>query len=269
MGTFIYTGKVLPTSANFTMTGSLTTHWEAAGIDPDPSIKLVMDTALTITSAVVEVHCESNLFGTENYDGHVQFRVVDAVRAVVDSYAYSRGLGLSVILETVVKPDGIKYNIEDKRPDLTVLVTAFGSSSRDGIKAGIIDLTGVLQIIFSDPLVRVALNDLVSSLTLPQYATINCGRAIEAIRLLITPHQTGDRKQGWAAMRQSLNLDQEYLSFITDQSKGPRHGDMKNIGFPEIRETIERSWIVMNRFLEFKKRGDQRLPLTEFPLLTN
>jgi hypothetical protein len=37
--------------------------------------------------------------------------------------------------------------------------------------------------------------------------------------------------------------------------------------FGEIHGTIKRSWIVMNRFLEFKKRGDEALPLSDFPLL--
>lgn len=70
-------------------------------------------------------------------------------------------------------------------------------------------------------------------------------------------------------MREALNLHEDYLSFITDQSKGPRHGDIKGGGFLEIRDTIQRSWTVMNRFLEFKKRGDNRLPLADFPLLTS
>ncbi len=243
------------------MAGSVSAHWEGWPIDPRET--MTVDSTLSITNAVVEVRCESNLFGTANYDGHVHFQAMDIARAVVGSYAYARGLGLDVIIETVIKPDGIKYNIEEKRPDLADLVSAFGPPSAEGK----VDIGRMVPIIFSDPLIPVALNDLVSSLILPQYATINCGRAIEAIRLFITPE--GDRKQGWAAMQEKLNLHRDYLSFVTEQSKGPRHGNLKGIGFPEIREAVTRSWTVMNRFLEFKKRGDQHLPLSEFPLLTN
>lgn len=264
MAIFRFTGRVLPASTNFTMDGPFNAHWEDSGIDP--LVKFVMDASLRITKGVVEVHCESNLFGNQNYDAHVHLRAMDVTRTFVDSYAYARALGLSVILETVVKPDGIKYNIEEKRPDLADLVTAFGPVSSHG--HGGINAAGMMPIIFNDLMIRVALNDLVSSLTQPEYATINCGRAIEAIRVSMTPG-SGDRKQGWPAMRDNLNLHQDYLTFITDQSKGPRHGDMRGIAFADIRETVRRSWIVMNRFLEYKKRGDKQLPLTDFPLLKN
>jgi len=68
-------------------------------------------------------------------------------------------------------------------------------------------------------------------------------------------------------MRDNLNVSQQFLEFITDHSIGPRHGDVLDIPFSIINELIRRSWIVMNRFLEFKKRGDQKLPSSDFPLL--
>jgi len=70
-------------------------------------------------------------------------------------------------------------------------------------------------------------------------------------------------------MRQYLNIDHAYLKFITDVSTAPRHG--KRVGATsqkDFDETITRSWVVMNRFLEYKKRGDKQLPLAAFPLLS-
>jgi len=173
MATFKFTGRVLPSSSNMTLKGSISTRWE------DPSLGLAMDASLSIANSVVEVLCESNLFGTENHDGHVHFRASDMARAVVNSFAYAKGLGLSVVLESVTKPDGVKYNIQDQRPDLAALVTAF----RSGPEHGSVDLADMLQIVFSDPMIFVSLNDLVSSITLPQYAPVNCGRVIEALPL--------------------------------------------------------------------------------------
>lgn len=77
-----------------------------------------------------------------------------------------------------------------------------------------------------------------------------------------------EKKQGWSAMRQNLNIDVGYLSFITDESKGPRHGNRTGIKQTAFREVIRRSWSIMDRFLEYKKRGDKQLPLADFPLLT-
>jgi hypothetical protein len=233
-------------------------HWE------DAPTELVLDVSLNITNSIIEVDSESNQYGTEAKDGQVNLRAFDTARAIVDSFAYAAGLGPTVVLDNVTKPDGIKYDIREKRPDLAALVTAFHSGPEDTS----IELASMLPIVFSDTLVFMALNDLVASISLPHHAPVNCGRVIEAIRELMTP-LNGDRKQAWLAMRDSLNIDQGYLEFITNQSKGPGHGDRRSVTYPSFQETIKRSWIVMNRFLEFRKRGNQRLPLGEFPPLTN
>ena len=228
MATFRFFGRVLPKSSNMTLTGFVIKHWD------DPSIGLSMDARLIIKDSVVEVFCDSNLSGNDNYDGHVHFHAMDLARSVVNGFAYARGLGFAIILDSVIKPDGIEYDINDQRPDLAELVTAF----RTGSQQGSVDLSGMLEIILTEPLIFLSLNDLVSSIAAPQHAPVNCGRVVEAIRELMSP---GDRKGGWAVMRERLNLTQQYLTFITDQSKGPRHGDPRGLRFADIQETIRRS----------------------------
>jgi hypothetical protein len=259
MVTYIFNGKVLPTFKEFTLIGPVIAHWN----DPiDPPVSIVMNATLRITKGLVEILCESNLSGTEEYDGQVHLRANDLARTLVNCYAFGKGMGLSVILETVIKPDGIKYNIQAHRPDLEPLVTVLRSGHDGGL-----DIQAILPIVLTDPRIFVAVNDLVSCVTQIQDAPIRCGRAIDAIRHSMAP--ADNRKQGWQAMRENLNIDLEYLEFITNLSKGPRHGDVIGTTFSANRETIKRSWIVMNRFLEFKKRGNQRLSLSEFPLLKN
>ncbi len=258
MAIFRFYGKVLPTFKEFTMIGSITANWND---QIDPPVSLIMSATLSITKGMVEIICESNLSGTPNYDGHVDLRANDLARSVVNCYSFGKGLGLSVILETVTKPDGIKYNLQAHRPDLEPLVTVLHSRHDGGI-----NIQSILPTIMADPTIFVALNDLISSIAHAQDAPVKCGRAIDAIRQYMAP--ANDRKAGWPAMRESLNITKPYLDFITDQSKGPRHGDVKSTTFPDTWETIRRSWIVMNRFLEFKKRGgNQPLSLSEFPLL--
>jgi hypothetical protein len=259
MPTFRFRGRVLPPFNEFSVVGKITTEWDKL---IEPTVSLVVSASLSITRGIVEVICESNLSGNENCDGHVHMHANDLARAVVSTYAFGKGLGLSVILETVVKPDGIKYNIQESRPDLQPLVTVLRSRHDGGI-----EIAAILPIVLSDPTIFVALNDLVDSITYPQEAPVKCGRAIDAIRYAMAP--ANNRKAGWSAMRENLNVDQKYLEFITAESIGPRHGDVKSTTFDASRETIRRSWIVMNRFLEFKKRGDKRLPASEFTLLEN
>jgi hypothetical protein len=241
------------------MMNSMTARWD----DPiDPPISLLVSATLSITKGIVEVVCESNLFGNDNYDGHVNRRANDLARTVVNSYAFGRGMGLSVVLETVTKPDGITHDILEHRDDLVPLVTVLRSGADGGI-----DIQGILPIVLSDPTIFVALNDLIGCITYVQDAPIKCGRAIEAIRHSMAPAK--GRKQGYLVMQKLLNIEQKYSEFISDQSKGPRHGDVKGTTFAETRETVWRSWNIMNRFLEFKKCGDQALSISEFPLLKN
>ncbi len=240
-----------------TLDSPINSHWE------DTSLALSTDLTLTITNSVVEVVCTSSHDGKPEYDNAVYMRSFDMARGVVDSLGYAKGLGVAVIPESITKPDGITYEILVERPDLAELVTAFSSGSQ---KQSLI-VGEMLSIVFSDLLIVMALNDLVASIALPHHAPVNCGRTVEAIRQMMQP-RAGDRRDAWATMRENLNIDIAYLSFISDQSKGPRHGDRAGITPSAYEETIKRTWVVMNRFLEYKKRGSQALPRTEFPLLS-
>jgi hypothetical protein len=256
MAKYTFHGRVLPTFMEFTMIGSLTSHWED---DIGGPVKQIVDASVSITKGIIEIVCESNLFGTDNYDGHVDLKTNYLAKAVINCYGFAKGMLLHAVLETVIKPDGIKYNIKPHRPNLEPLVTALHSSSDGGV-----NIQPVLSTVMTNPTIFVAVKDLVEGISATE-TPVNCARAIEAIRESMAP--ANDRKTGWQMMRDNLNVSQHFLEFITDTSKGPRHGAVLGISFPAINETIKRSWIVMNRFLEFKNRGGQQLPLSDFPLL--
>jgi hypothetical protein len=185
-------------------------------------------------------------------------------RAAVDCFSYIRGWGLSIIIERVLPPNGIQHSILIQRPELEKLVTAFEINPEN--KGNNFDT--MYRITLSDPDIMLAVNDLIASIAVSHHAPINCGRVIETIREAMTPIGV-DKKRGWEIMRQNLNLDIGYLKFITDVSKAPRHGKrMGSTTKKEFDEAINRSWTVMNRFFEHKKRGDKALSLAEFPLLT-
>jgi hypothetical protein len=188
-------------------------------------------------------------------------RAIDLARAAIDIFCFANGWGLTVWIDTFIKPDGAEQFLLAQMPQLAPLCTAFNLAPSGG------KIEDVWRIVVGEPAIFMALNDLIAGITWPHYAPVNCARAIEGIRNMITPLGT-DRKQGWPLMRANLNIEQGYLSFITDQSTGPRHGDRAFIPGTEVNKTVERSWIVMDRFLEFRKRGNQPLPLVEFPMLT-
>jgi hypothetical protein len=109
-----------------------------------------------------------------------------------------------------------------------------------------------------------AFDALTYSLDFPDMAVVNCAHTIEHIRHIMAPGR--DRKVGWEIMRNTLNIDKDYLESVSKTSVGPRHGDFS----PEFLNSNARirAWTVMNRYLEFRKRGGKdALPLSEFPLL--
>jgi hypothetical protein len=128
------------------------------------------------------------------------------------------------------------------------------------------NLEKVLLIVFGDPRIFMALNDLILANTLPHHAPTNCARVLEGLRTVMTPDGMG-RDKGWPILRQNLQMDRTYLEFITEHSTGPRHGDRSHISGDVTMAIVGRTWTIMNRFLEFKKRGDTQLPLVEFPML--
>src|SRR5215213_2309092 len=108
------------------------------------------------------------------------------------------------------------------------------------------------------------LNDLVSAITTPHISPISCGRVIDGVRKALTPN-SATALTGWSEMHRLLNIDKDYQKFISDHSKDPRHGGYDRMSGTLTDEIVERTWKIMDRFLAFKKGGDQALAAPEFP----
>jgi len=221
--------------------------------------------AMTITTridmSVIDVEFDLQTFDEADLP-ELMKRAWDLSRAAVDLYCFKVGWGLGVIIDSIVRPDGTPATIIAKNEVLAPFSTALDSS-----QPGINNYDVCYRLLVTEPPLFMALNDLIASITIPHHASTNCARVIEGLRTQIAPGM--DRKKAWAEMRSNLNVETEYLTFITDLSTGPRHGDRGFIPGPTVTEVVSRTWQVMNRFLEFRKRGNKSLPIVEFPLLKN
>jgi hypothetical protein len=224
---------------------------------------LVMHITTRIQNSIVDVEFDLNVYTETNFPA-LLMRAWDLSRAAVDIFCYSTGWGLTVYLDTKIEPDGTESQILPQMLDLAKYCTAFDLSPQN---TGPNNYDAFYRIIVVEPGLFMALNDLIVSITIPHHASINCARAVEGLRVLMVPLGV-DRRQGWPIMRQNLNLERTYVTFITDVSTAPRHGDRTHIPGPMAIKIVTRSWIIMNRFLEFRKRGNHALPLIEFPLLS-
>ena len=123
-----------------------------------------------------------------------------------------------------------------------------------------------MRLVLKERALLLALNDLIAPVSQFNLATINCARVIESLRsAMATSGWTRD--QEWEFMRQQLNLTKPYIQFVIGLSVEPRHGKRKAPEDGQQDEITKRAWIIMNRFLEYRKRGSHQLPLAEFELL--
>jgi len=183
-------------------------HWE------DEQLGLRLDIGVSFVDSEVIIDCESNLYATKGDLSEVYKRVFDTARAAVDCFSFLNGMGLSVILERVIPPNGIQHNILVTRPDLAKLSTAFN----------IEDFNAIYGISLSDPSILLAINDLIASIAMSHHAPINCGRVIETIREVMTP--TGaDREIGWQNMRENLKSTKSGQTRLTPFSWSHRVPD--------------------------------------------
>jgi hypothetical protein len=253
-----FTGRVLPSVINVTVNSELEARWEAR------EVGLQMKFKPRIKDSSIDIECEVNRFRDEDMV-HMYIRALDLARATVDLVAFAGAMGLTVFSDTLVKPDGSSSPIILTNDRLAPLCTSYCINSTKPEENAVYNR--IYELITGEPGLFMALNDLIVAITLPHQAPVNSGRAIEGLRHLIAP--TASPKSGWVSLRENLQLEKQYLEFVTNWSTGPRQGDRAYISGEITTEITKRAWIIMNRFLEFRKRGNQPLPVSEFPILAS
>lgn len=237
--------------------------WELPAISfKSAEFGLKIDLTLTIDKSSLDVAC-----AVENYDtkdlGHIHKIAYDLARAAVNLSSFCTGMMLSPVFDRFVGPDGTTSPFVIHDPELAKLCTAFAMRSPERPSS----LSTVMHIVLSEPPLFMALDDLIGAASLHHQSSANCGRAVEGLRnLMASPVMS--RSDAWALFQKNLRVDKGYLTFITDNSQAGRHGDRTYVPGDKATEIVHRSWIIMNRFLEYRKRGNQPLPVDEFPILT-
>jgi hypothetical protein len=260
MPTIQFGGQVLPAVIQITITDHPTINWKDSDSDLDIAF------TISIVKGEVKVACELNKFEQDEHLVRVYMRAFDLVRATVDLTSFSTGYGLTVVIDSFTDALGKATPFVPHDPAVASLCTAFTMAPATTIDAN--EFHKVLIIVLSDWRIFRALRELIEAITLPHESAVNCARAIEALRHIISAPGIS-RDQAWADMRKVLRLSESYLKLITDVSTGPRHGDPGYVSGATTTEITRRAWIIMDRFIEFKKRDAGDLPTSEFPLLTS
>jgi hypothetical protein len=248
-----FIGRVLPTAIKVSIEApEAKWKWEESGLELTFRVK--------VGNSFVNVECELEKYQPE-YIGELYRRAFDLARASVNLVGFAHGFGLSVILEMFIAPDGSPSELAAIDPSLPPLCTAYSLEP-----ARLADFNTVFNTVLTTPDLFMALEDLIHSITLPHVSPVNCARAMDRLKHLIASPGSLD-KDAWRQMRDTLQIDEPYLRYITDVSKGPRHGRPGHTPGNQTTEVTRRSWTIMNRYFEYVKGGKQPLDAAAFPLL--
>jgi hypothetical protein len=121
-------------------------------------------------------------------------------------------------------------------------------------------LLAVFSVMAGEQHLMVVMEDLIAGLWSQDHKVINCARSVEAIRQLVAGYSLAPKQQ-WPIFNEKLNLDRNYVDLIMEHSKDPRHGKRPSSSPHEVAEIMKRTWIIFNRYFEYKLRGEQKLAL--------
>jgi hypothetical protein len=210
---------------------------------------------IVIADGKVEIDCVC--FDAEPRTNMCIGRSFECATALVDLYAFTKGWSLSVIFDRMVVGSTVRPLAFS---ELSLPPLASSIASDDDFRAVWKQLPKAFNLKF-------ALHDLVTSIGSLNYPHIGAARSVEAIRRLIAPDAQNEN-MAWSKMRALLNIERVYLQQITDASGDPRHGNRGGVTGEGQQVVMQRAWTIMNRYLEFMKRGCEKpLPQNEFPTL--
>jgi hypothetical protein len=252
METIRFVGHLFPRAALINVTlPELDWKWE----EKDLSFRF----RTIINNSTINVECSLDHYNND-YFNELFKRASDLARTAANLVCFATGEGVIAVFEFVILPDGTPSTLRFHDASLAQYVKSYRLSATPTA-----DLSAIAEIVVKDPRLFRALNDLIEAITIPHMASVNCGRVIDSIRRQIAP--TLDGTKAWEVMGKALNIARSYRELISKQSVGPRHGDGAFIPGPESVEVVKRTWIIMDRYLEYRKRGEVHLTLPEFPEL--
>jgi len=246
MQTLHFYGHVLPTG--------LVLSFETEPITwADSEETLVESYLVRCKLSAIEVTCCVTSIENDAHIDRIRNRALDLARARVESWAFLVGQGVGISLDCMVDENGKKHVLIGHIPGLEETVKCEVAEEE------------IYRLLASDQSLLMAFNDLISGITFPYYAHVNCARAMDAIRCIMAPNL--NEKAGWRFMQESLNAEEPYLVSLSHLSREGRHGKRVWIDPSLAEKAILRAWEVMNRFLYFKTHGEIILDPVKFPLL--
>ncbi|SDE83709.1 hypothetical protein [Terriglobus roseus] len=212
---------------------------------------------VAILESVVSVQCETEL-ADHTFSSHMYTRAFELVRTVVFLIGLKMGWGLTVHIDTFIEPNGNEQALVNQTDFLFNVLDAYEIN----------EIGAMFEDIACDVNLFMAISDLNAAISTARTTAVNCARVLDAIRHLITPGAKDTL--GWKNMHVALNVEEQYLQYISAASKKSRHGNHEFLSRDETGEVLLRTWTIFNRYLHYRRKyAPKPLPLAEFSLLTS
>jgi hypothetical protein len=264
MPKMLFAGLIYPRKLKLTLPLQVPIDWKIEAINME--FKCLPN----IINGEFTAECELNRTPNADEVSLVFGRAYSIVRVLIDMYSFFTGNAVTMVFDRLVSADGEQHEWFAGDVELRPICTAYDKQPLTWFP--------VLREMISTPELQHAMADLTDCIGIPHLTVINCARAIEAIRNLIAEElipSGADRivwfknheRQAWNHFGSLLRIEQSYTQPIISSSRGPRHGRRWTGHQLPTNQITRRGWTIMNRFLEYRKRGSTQLPLADFPIL--
>jgi hypothetical protein len=255
MPRILFTGTVLPLALGLDHQNTARIRWK---IEPGSGVEV--EFSISIRGSLITVACDYEGRLTEQDVVFAYVRASDIARATVDLFSLSSGYGLVAVLDTLVDAVGNTRPMVPHDARLTTVCTAFGTDPDRSA-----DFALVYKIVVEEPAIFLALHDYAGAMAYPHAVPVSCARVVETIRHQVAPGVP--REQQWEAMRTALGLSRSYIKMVLDAAQHGRHGDRTFVPPETTKESMLRTATILNRFIEYRKRGSAALAESDFPIL--
>lgn len=249
MANFTFIGKVLPERATLNLPRPIAMRWKnASGENFNLSINIYANQIIAhfkySDRAKVDLATARNII-----DEHTQI--------LVNLAGFLVGVCYDVEITSVLNNDTSDVQVFGR----DFPVTRNKPQSRGNKFYELVPLPGMTSI------VPLALADLRAAMRYPADTAVYCYRVFEAV-LEDFKIPRGNQKQALNQIASDLNLGsgKELRSFLGKHANSRRHGKPVSISWSDRKAVMRRAWLVMDRYLEFLKRGRKPLPKSKFPI---
>jgi hypothetical protein len=257
MPTIHFLGKIAPSGYRTSITNLPGINFKSAEIGVE------FDLAIQVHDSIIDVECKGERLEEPDIFNHAFKVVYDMARTSVNMMSFATGITFSVVLDELIHTDGTRRPFAIQHLHLAQLCTAYSTEPPHETNG----FMEIMKIVMAEPALFLALDQLITATSVHHLMAVNSARAIEGLRHAMASAGMS-RNQEWELFRTNLNVDEKYLRLITDHSISGRHGEGTFVAGNITSEIIIRAWTIMDRFLEYRKRGNLALPIADFPLLT-